>query len=58
MAMEYEVVSAVGVCWKDGRIEIEVARSDDNPPFKFSLSPGSASNLARAIYACLLKAVN
>lgn len=47
--MPYEVVSTVVVSVKNGRIVIEVQRSDDNPPFIFTLSPGSAANLAYAI---------
>ncbi len=47
--MEYEVVSKVVVSHDNGRIVIEVERSDANPPFRFTLSTGSAKNLAWAL---------
>ena len=53
--MEYELVSKVAVSSKDGRILIEVERSQDNNPFIFSLSQGSAYNLAWAIQRTIEK---
>ncbi len=53
--MEYEIVSTVAVTSKDGRILIEVQRSQDNQPFIFSLSQGSAHNLAWAIQRTIEK---
>ncbi len=47
--MEYEVVSKVAVSDENGRIVIEVERSDENPPFRFTLSTESAKNLAWAL---------